>query len=633
MLDCGLDMSSVTQFLPLTLVHSARLSSLSNWTPRDLGDTHLEGELKECSGRVFIDSLPEFCLPESGTIDFSEIDVILVSNYLCMMALPFITERSGFRGVVYMTEPTLHIGRQFMEEVVEYIERTPKSKIAVRWKQPEVLKLLPPPFCDAIKPHKWKSWYTQRDVNSSLARIQMVGFSEKLNIFGALSVTPVSSGFCLGSCNWLIQSDYEKIAYVSGSSTLTTHPKPMDQAALRNSDILIMCSLTQTPQYNPDSMLGEFCMNVAITVRNGGSVLVPCYPSGVTYDLFECLSGHLESSGLLTVPMFFISPVADSSLAYSNIFAEWLTQAKQSKVYLPEEPFPHAQLVKSGRLKHFPNIHVEGFSNEFRCPCIVFAGHPSLRFGDAVHFMELWGNSPNNTVVFTEPDFPYIEALAPYQPVAMKYVHCPIDTGLSYAQANKLIRDLRPSHLVVPEQYIVPPPLQPHRTDLVVECDPPPFPFRRGEVLNLPIRRHFEQVEFDTELASSLVPTEIKPGVCTAALTGALVVRDNKYIIKGLSQSQDKTTTTVRKRKLDESRYPSSYTWGSLDVEEFVQKLAKEGITDVKVEESSSGYIVHLPNDDTLIQVEDSSTHIFCESDEKLRCVLRDALLECLNKF
>ena len=81
-----------------------------------------------------------------------------------------------------------------------------------------------------------------------------------------------------------------------------------------------------------------------MTLKSGGNVLVPCYPSGVTYDLFECLSGHLETCGLGAVPMYFISPVADSSLAYSNIYAEWLSSGKQSKVFLPEPPFPHAEV-------------------------------------------------------------------------------------------------------------------------------------------------------------------------------------------------------------------------------------------------------------------------------------------------
>lgn len=77
---------------------------------------------------------------------------------------------------------------------------------------------------------------------------------------------------------------------------------------------------------------GELCMNVSCTLRSGGSVLIPCYPSGVVYDLFECLSSSLDSHGLSQVPMFFISPVADSSLAYSNILAEWLSSVKQNKV-------------------------------------------------------------------------------------------------------------------------------------------------------------------------------------------------------------------------------------------------------------------------------------------------------------
>ena len=121
----------------------------------------------------------------------------------------------------------------------------------------------------------------------------------------------------------------------------------MDQVALRNADLLILTALTQTPTANPDSMLGEFCMAVgkfsflifickdfcscitifslclAATLRAGGSVLVPCHPSGLLYDLFECLSVHLDNIGLNLIPLFFFSPVAETSLAYSNIFAEW----------------------------------------------------------------------------------------------------------------------------------------------------------------------------------------------------------------------------------------------------------------------------------------------------------------------
>ena len=44
-------------------------------------------------------------------LDLSTVDVILISNYHCMMALPYITEHTGFSGTVYATEPTFQIGR------------------------------------------------------------------------------------------------------------------------------------------------------------------------------------------------------------------------------------------------------------------------------------------------------------------------------------------------------------------------------------------------------------------------------------------------------------------------------------------------------------------------------------------
>lgn len=634
MLDCGLSAQTALNFLPLPLVPSSRLANLPAWMPQDTVDIQLEGELKECMGRVFVDSAPEFCPPLTNMIDFSEIDVILISNYSSMLALPFITENTGFRGVVYATEPTLQIGRLFLEELVEYIEQTPKRNQAKFWK--DILHLLPNPLCDSFKPKTWKLLYKLNEVQSSLSRIKVVGYDEKLDVYGALKVTAVSSGYCLGSSNWVISSDYEKVAYVSGSSTLTTHPRPMDQTVLRNSNVLILTGLTQTPTANPDTMLGELCMAVAMTLRANGNVLIPCYPSGVVYDLFECLSSHLDNSSLSTIPMFFISPVADMSLGYSNILAEWLSNSKQNKVYLPEEPFPHGYLVKTGRLKHYKRIYSDGFSTDFRQPCVVFCGHPSLRFGDAVHFIEQWGNNPLHTVIFTEPDFPYLEALAPYQPLTMKAVHCPIDTSLNFTQANKLIRELKPSTLVVPQSYTIPPPSHAHRSELVIDQESRyVISIQRGEVVSLAVKRQMAKVSLCPTLADRINCSEVRSGICLATLTAGLYVKDNQHKIMELP---DETPAVPKKRRLSKSEGESSnsmrYEWGTLDMDLFIRKLKQEGISDAKVEQNNNGYIIHLQEEDTLIQVEDKSTHIYCEAaDTQLRLKLRNILMQCLNSF
>lgn len=63
----------------------------------------------------------------------------------------------------------------------------------------------------------------------------------------------------------------------------------------------------------------RFCSPLSSTVL----LFVPLFTQGVLYDLFECLYSYMDGANLTSIPIYFISPVADSSLAYSNIFAEW----------------------------------------------------------------------------------------------------------------------------------------------------------------------------------------------------------------------------------------------------------------------------------------------------------------------
>lgn len=659
LLDCGLDLSSTLSFLPLPLVPSAKLSSLAAFNFKDENNDNVEWELKEAphQARAFVDSVPEFVSPSlSGLVDLSSIDAILLSNYTCMLALPFITEGTGFKGRVYATEPTMTFGRLFMEETIEYVERSSKGQRASRWKA--VCKALPSPLCDAENPQSWRTIFSREKLESCLSKVTLVGYSEKVDVFGLVQVSPVSAGYCIGSSNWIIASESSgvRIGYVSGSSTLATHPKPFDKTSLKGVDCLLLTSLTMTPLHNPNPMIGEFCQTVCDTIRQGGNVLVPCYPSGIIYDLIECLHGQLDMNGLTTTSMFFLSPVADSSLAYANIMAEWLSANKQSKVYIPEEPFIHGHLSRSARLKSFRSLHDENFSNEYRQPCVMFCGHPSLRFGDVIHFIELWGSSPNNAVVFTEPSFNYLTALAPFQPLMMKTVHCPIDTSVNFTQAKKLIREINPGCIAIPECYARPPPSAPTRTDLTVEAaaDVPIHTFGRHETIKIPVKSERETIRIDPDLASSLTPSELRPGVAVATLTGDLKAKDNKYELRQLKDPPPREIPAKRKRDHRgtalaqagdastlvpaKSRCPSEYTFGKLNVREFVQRLQAVGFADARVEGGDDGSeytIIHLEAEETLIQCEPGQTHVVCDGRDRevVRKKIRDALVSCLSKF
>lgn len=55
---------------------------------------------------------------------------------------------------------------------------------------------------------------------------------------------------------------------------------------------------------------------------------------------------------------------------------------------------------RNGRLKVYDNIY-DDFCRQMRTPCVIFTGHPSLRIGNAVHFLEMWGNDSKNALIMT----------------------------------------------------------------------------------------------------------------------------------------------------------------------------------------------------------------------------------------
>ena len=202
-------------------------------------------------------------------MNLKHVDVILITSYQTMLALPYITEFTEFDGIVYATEPTIQFARHYIDEMLEYIERTPKTKEANRWKTKNVLMQLPLVVgVEGMRPHLWKKIYNAKQVSNCFSKVKAVSYNEKLDIFGAFEVQAVSSGYLIGSCNWVIKTNHEKIVYVSSSSTLVTHSTPIDRNPLRNADLLILNNLSQTPLANPDITLGELFNNVSKCCRH-----------------------------------------------------------------------------------------------------------------------------------------------------------------------------------------------------------------------------------------------------------------------------------------------------------------------------------------------------------------------------
>ncbi|KAK6027485.1 hypothetical protein OSTOST_06482, partial [Ostertagia ostertagi] len=394
LLDCAVDFSSFNHFLPYVYDERSRLKNL----PSFHGDTL--SYLKQLNENVFIEAVPEVHLVPLESLSMSTVDCVLISNWNSLIALPFYVENSGFRGTIYATEPVVQFGRLMMLELIEYFER--------------------------------------------------------IELEGSVSVLACPSGYSIGSANWVFKTEYERVGYMASSSIRSTHSRPVEWEKLQDADALIMTSLSRTPDFSSEGAIIEVAQTVMDTLKRGGNVLMPVNPVGSIYDLIDVVSRSIDNAGGATLEarIYFISPVAKGALAYSNVNAEWLAESRQNAVYVPEEPFCHTALVRNGRLKLYDNIY-ESFCREYKTPCVVLTGHPSLRIGDAPHLLEMWGNDSKNALIMTDPDYPLNEVYAPYEDLAIRAFYYPIETRLEFCQVNTVLLpvELKPKNLIIPEVY------------------------------------------------------------------------------------------------------------------------------------------------------------------------------------
>lgn len=120
MLDCSLNMKTLQYFMPKMLVKNQRFESMPQL--RAQNGTQIYDNVKEFNNRIFLNSEFEFCLPQFNLINIEDIDIVLISNFNTMLALPYLTKLKHFRATIYCTEPTLHFGRMMMEELTHFIK-------------------------------------------------------------------------------------------------------------------------------------------------------------------------------------------------------------------------------------------------------------------------------------------------------------------------------------------------------------------------------------------------------------------------------------------------------------------------------------------------------------------------------
>uniref|UniRef100_A0A5S6QXU5 Beta-Casp domain-containing protein n=1 Tax=Trichuris muris TaxID=70415 RepID=A0A5S6QXU5_TRIMR len=580
MLDCALDLPSILAHLPSITVFGKIMNASRTMVNCD-------------------------CAPSSDFFNMGDLSVILLSHSSSFLALPFITERTGFNGAIFASEPTVQFGCQLMQEIVEYVERSPnEGEDSVKEEIPSKKK----------RGCLWEDFYTQEEVKRCLSKIQTIGLNERKVISGFGYVTATCSGYSIGSCNWAIETGSEKIVYLSASSNLSTHSKAFSLVELYRPEALILSSLNRHPHRDPDAMLHQFNSSIVSTLRSGGNVLIPCVPCGLTFDLLECLFSQMNGYDLSQTPVFLVSEVARNCLAYANICAEWLSEGKIARAFIPDDPFLHGMLVKTNRLRPCRSVY-GSISREIRTPCVVFASHPSLRIGDAVHFLTIWKDDPANTIVITDPDYASNEVLLPFLPMKMKAVFCPIDTRLTMDQISHVTAAMQPKTVYM------------HASDQKFVCTQMNIPeysfakqityYAKDKVLDIPCDRRWLQVAIDPKIAAECVLQDVGNGNAVAQLVGMLSLSRGSFL--SVEGNPALSSTSV-------------VQLACADTDSIFKRIEKLGFEQRKLHNSSKERIYE--KDKTSVTLNSDGTHIIMRQyDERLRQCLKNTIMDGLIKL
>ena len=151
------------------------------------------------------------------------------------------------------------------------------------------------------------------------------------------------------------------------------------------------------------------------------------------------------------------------------------------------------------------------------------------------------------------------------------------------------------------------------------------------------MKRKKSQVFIDPDVAINVVPQEIQNGVKFAPISGLLEVKDNVITMHRC----DDTVEGVPKQLVSSLfKKQISYEYGSMgsmDIDLFLKKLKQDGISDVKITQTSEtdGVLtkIKLVNEEIEINISDKGTHIICEGKQSWRLKIRDVLMSCMNRF
>ncbi|HDI31739.1 MAG TPA: beta-CASP ribonuclease aCPSF1 [Thermofilum sp.] len=311
------------------------------------------------------DELPYLEVPE---FDIEKLDAVIITHAHLdhCGALPYLY-KYGYRGPVYMTEPTLHMMKLLQEDYLKISERDKRS--------------VP---------------YAQRDISEAVLHSYTLNYGEVTDISPDTKLTLYPSGHILGSAiiHLHIGEGLLNIVYTSDFKFARTALLDPANYKFPRVEVLIMESTYSGPNdVLPDRIETEmrFVEVISRTFRRGGVALIPVLAVGRAQEILYVLKKAMNRKLIPEVPIF-IEGMIDEVAAIHTTFPEYLTNSVKELIYRDENPFtaPNVIILKGNNREEVINTR----------PCVILATSGMLTGGPVMEYLRLLAGDEKSSLIF-----------------------------------------------------------------------------------------------------------------------------------------------------------------------------------------------------------------------------------------
>ncbi|KAL7072218.1 hypothetical protein ACQ4LE_008528 [Meloidogyne hapla] len=369
-------------------------------------------------------------LPFVDFIDVEELDLLLITHFHLdhCGALPWLLEKTAFRGRCFMTHATKAIYRMMIGDFVKVTKYGGGGTGETRM------------------------LYTEEDLERSMDKIEMIDFHEQKEVNG-IKFWCYVAGHVLGACMFMLEIAGVRVLYTGDFSRL--EDRHLCSAEVPNvlPDVLISESTYGTQIHESrDERERRFTSTVHEIVGRGGRCLIPAFALGRAQELLLILDEYWEQHPELhDIPVYYASSLAKKCMAVYQTFVSGMNQRIQRQISV-NNPFVFKHVSNLKSIDHFDDVG----------PCVVLASPGFLQNGLSRELFETWCTDSKNGCIIagycvegtlakhilSEPE--EIVALNGQRlPMRLQVAYISFSAHTDYIQTSEFIRALRPPNLIL----------------------------------------------------------------------------------------------------------------------------------------------------------------------------------------